>query len=160
MLCDLAYRSLTHPSSKEKHVNDAIFRILGIAIKQYRHSVAFPIQIVEIMDREESVIIPIANGIRYLNDELGERSSVMSKLLNELIDKLNGSPSQILPKNVSQFITEIGIISPELSLQCLEMAPDLLNLEVSIMIKQMFECPNLNRNLIEFHSIQLGICGS
>lgn len=131
MLCDLAYRSLTHPSSStEKHVNDATFRILGIAIKQYRHSVAFPIQIVEIMDREESVVGSIANGILYLNDELGERSSVMGKLLAELIDKMNSNPSQILLKNVSQFITEIGAISPDLSLQCLDMAEDLLNVEV------------------------------
>lgn len=131
LLCDLAYRSLAQPSSKEKHVNDAIFRILCIAIKQYRHSVAFPIQIVEIMDRDESAVIPIANGVRFLNDELGERSSVMSKLLTELVDRMNGNPSQVLPKNLSLFITEIGLISPELSLQCLEMAPDLLSLEVN-----------------------------
>lgn len=116
-------------------MNDAIFRILGIAIKQYRHSVAFPIQIVEIMDREESAVIPIANGVRFLNDELGERSSVMSKLLAELVDKMNGNPSQLLSKNLSLFITEIGLISPELSLQCLEMAPDLLNVEVSSFVR-------------------------
>lgn len=130
MLCDLAYRSLTHPSSKEKRVNDAIFQILGIAIKQYRHGMAFPIQIVEIMDREESAVIPIANGVRYLNDELGDRSSMMNKLLTELIDKMNTNPSQILSKNLSQFITELGIISPELSLQCLDMSQDLLSVEV------------------------------
>lgn len=157
LLCDLAYRSLTHPSSKEKRFNDAIFRILGIAIKQYRHGVAFPIQIVEIMDREESAIVPIANGVCYLNDEHGERSSVMSKLLTELIDKMNSNPSQILSKNLSLFITEIGLISPELSLQCLEMAPDLLAVEVSK--NKIFNVPiQMEFDLIHF--LYSAICGS
>lgn len=130
-------------------MNDAIFRILCIAIKQYRHSVAFPVQIVEIMDRDESAVIPIANGVRFLNDELGERSSVMSKLLTELIDKMNGNPSQALPKSLSLFLTEIGLISPELSLQCLEMATDLLNLEVKdFLCRKMIR---LSQNLILFH---------
>lgn len=131
----MAYRSLTHPSTKEKRVNDAIFRILCIAIKHYRHSVAFPIQIVEIMDREESAVVPIANGIFYLNEELGERSSVMSKLLTELVDRMNGNPSQLLAKNLSQFITEIGTLSPELSQQCLDMSQDLLSVEVRNFIR-------------------------
>lgn len=130
LICDLAYRSLAHPSSMEKRVNDVIFQILSIAIKQYRHGVAFPIHIVEIMDREESAVIPIAAGIFYLNEELGERSSVMSKLLKQLVDKMNGNASQVLVKNLSQFITEIGSISPELSQQCLDMSDELLNLEV------------------------------
>lgn len=131
LLCDLAYRSLSHPSTKEKRVNDAIFQILGTAIKQYRHGIAFPVQIVEIMDREESAVVPIAHGVRYLNDEFGI-TSVMSNLLKELIDKVNSSPAtQVASKNLSLFITEIGEISPDLSLQCLDMSQDLLNLEVS-----------------------------
>lgn len=133
LLCDLAYRSLSHPSTKEKRVNDAIFQILGTAIKQYRHGIAFPVQIVEIMDREESAVVPIARGVRYLNDEFGI-TSVMSNLLKELIDKVNVNPgAQSTSKNLSLFITEIGENSPELSLQCLEMAQDLLNLEVRIL---------------------------
>lgn len=156
----MAYRSLTHPSSKEKRVNDAIFRILGIAIKQYRHSVAFPIQIVETMDREEATVAPIANGILYLNDELGERSSVMRKLLTELIDKMNANPSQILSKNLSQFIAEIGAISPELSLQCLDMAHDLLNVEVRRHVLAMIRRTQFQMNFNAFCFIQSAIYGS
>lgn len=127
----MAYRSLSHPSSKEKRVNDAIFQILGTAIKQYRHAVAFPVRIGEIMDREESAVVPIARGVRYLNDEFSI-TSVMSNLLKELIDKVNVNPgAQTTSKNLSLFITEIGENSPDLSLQCLEMAQELLNLEVS-----------------------------
>lgn len=131
MLCDLAYRSLTRPTTKEKRVNGAIFQILGIAIKHYRHGMAFPVQIVEIMDREESAVVPIARGICCLNDDFGI-TSILDKLLKELIDNVNSNPSsQIASKNLSLFITEIGEMSPELSLQCLEMSQDLLNLEVS-----------------------------
>lgn len=135
LLCDLAYRSLAHPSVKDKRVNEAIFQILGIAIKQYRHGIAFPIQIVEIMDRQESAVIPIANGICYLKDTLGI-TKVMSKLLAEMIDKLSVNPSPMMSKNLSSFITEIGIISPDLSLQCLDMAQELLGVEVSNPLKR------------------------
>lgn len=104
--------------------------MLGIAIKQYRHGIVFPVQIVDIMDREESAIAPIAIGVQYLNDEFGIKT-VMAKLLNELIDKVNlNRSSQTTSKNLSLFITKIGEISVELSLKCLEMAHDLLGLEV------------------------------
>ncbi|XP_055296680.1 condensin complex subunit 1-like [Sitodiplosis mosellana] len=129
LVCDLAYRSLSHPSAKEKRVNDVVFQILGNAIKQYRHGNAFPIQIVEIMEREESTVVPIAHGVRYLNDEFGI-TTVMIKLLRELIEKVNVNPAaQATSKHLSLFIAEVGEISMDLSLQCLEMAQDLLNLE-------------------------------
>lgn len=84
------------------------------------------------MDREESAVVPIARGVRYLNDEFGI-TSVLSNLLKELIDKVNVNPtSQTTSKHLSMFITEIGENSPELSVQCLEMAQDLLNLEVRL----------------------------
>lgn len=131
-MCDLAYRSLSHTSTKEKRVNDAVFQILGTAIKQYSHGLAFTIQIVEIMEREESAVVPIARGVRYLNDEF-RITSVLGSLLKELIDKIDVNPSLVsTSKHLSMFITEIGEISPELSLQCLEMSQELLNLEVII----------------------------
>lgn len=150
MLCDLAYRSLVHPSTKEKRVNDAVFQILGTAIKQYRHGIAFPLQIVEIMDREESAVVPIARGVRYLSDEFGI-TSVLGNLLKEFIDKVNVNPaSQTTSKHLSLFITEIGENSPDLSLQCLEMAQDLLNLEVSLL-------QQLHHSLNSMFSLELDI---
>lgn len=127
----MAYRSISHPSAKEKHVNDVLFQILGIAIKHYRHGMVFPVRIVEIIEREESAVVPIAHGIRYLNNEY-RITTVLVNLLSELIDKVNVNPvSQATSKNLSLFIAEVGEISADLSLQCLEMAQDLLNLEVS-----------------------------
>lgn len=132
-MCDLAYRSLVRPSAKEKRVVDVVFQILGTAIKQYRHGSAFPVQIVEIMEREEAAVVPIAHGVRYLNDEFGI-TTVLAKLLGELIEKINANPAaNTTSKHLSLFLTEIGEISPELSLQCLETAQDLLNLEVRLL---------------------------
>lgn len=129
-MCDLSYRSLVHPTSKEKRVNDAIFQILGLAIKQYRHGIAFPIQIVSIMECEELAVAPIAHGVLYLNAEFGI-TSVLGNLLKEFIEKVDmNAVSSAISKHLSMFITEIGEISIELSLQCLELSQDLLNLEV------------------------------
>lgn len=91
----------------------------------------FPVRIVEIIEREESAVVPIAHGVRYLNDEY-RITTVLVNLLSELIDKVNVNPiAQATSKHLSLFIAEVGEISADLSLQCLEMAQDLLNLEVS-----------------------------
>lgn len=126
----MAYRSLVLPSATEKRVNNAIFQILGMAIKHYRHGMAFSVQIVEILEREESAVVPIAHGIRVLNDDFGIKS-VLGNVLIEIIDRVDVNPvSQATSKHLSLFIAEIGEISFELSLQCLDLASDLLNLEV------------------------------
>ncbi|XP_031627006.1 condensin complex subunit 1-like [Contarinia nasturtii] len=142
LVCDLAYRSLVHPSIKEKRVNDAVFQILGIAIKQYRHGMAFPVQIVEILEREELAVMPIAHGVSYLNDTFGI-TSVLANLLTEIIERVNVNPaSQVTSKHLSLFIAEIGAISTQLSLQCLDMAPDLLNLESYSVRNSLFAIMN------------------
>lgn len=146
MVCDLAYRSLVRPA-KDKRVIDVVFQILGTAIKQYRHGNAFPIQIVEIMEREESCVIPIAHGVRYLNDEFGF-TTVLAKLLGELIEKINVNPAaNATAKHLSLFLAEIAEISTELSLQCLEMAPDLLSLEVG----RLFFFSTEDENMLSKH---------
>lgn len=130
MVCDLAYRTLSHPSIKEKRTNDAVFQILGTAIKNYNHAMAFPVQIVQIMEREEIAVVPIARGVTFLNDEFNI-TTVLSVLLKEFIDQLNvNAPSAATAKHFSMFITEIGDQSPDLSLQCLQSAEEILNLEV------------------------------
>lgn len=157
-MCDLAYRSLAHPSAKEKRVNSVMFQILGISIKQYRHGIAFPVQIVEIMEREESAVVPIAHGVHYLNDEFGI-TTVLVNLLSEIIEKVNTNPAvQATSKHLSLFITEVGEISSVLSLQCLEMAQELLNLEVRPMVFCCFFFEKLGDTIfVENNSIDLNI---
>lgn len=130
MLCDLAYRTLTHPSIKEQRVNDAVFLILGKAVKSHNHAMAFPVQIVQIMERDEIAVVPIARGIAFLNQHFNI-TTILGHLLKEFIDKLNmTNASQVTSKHLSMFITEIGEQSTELALQCLQHSQDILNLEV------------------------------
>lgn len=127
----MAYRTLTHPSIKEQRVNDAVFLILGKAVKSYNHAMSFPVQIVQIMEREEIAVVPIARGTAFLNQHFGI-TTILGHLLKEFIDKLNTSnASPTTAKHFSMFITEIGEISTELTLQSLQHSQDILNLEVS-----------------------------
>lgn len=129
MLCDLAYRTLTHPSIKEHRVNDAVFLILGKAVKNYNHAMAFPVQIVQIMERDEIAVVPIARGVAFLNEHFGI-TTILGHLLKEFIDKLStANASQTTSKHFSLFLNEIGELSPELALQCLQNSQDILNLE-------------------------------
>lgn len=130
LLCDLAYRTLTHPSIKEQRVNDAVFLILGKAVKSHNHAMAFPVQIVQIMERDEIAVVPIARGIAFLNQHFSI-TTILGHLLKEFIDKLNmPNASPTTSKHLAMFITEIGDQSSELALQCLQHSQDILNLEV------------------------------
>lgn len=129
MICDMAYRTLSHPSIKEKRINDIVFQILGKAIKSYAHAVAFPVQITQILEREEVAVVPIARGIVYLHDEF-RITTVLEVLLKEFIERVDATAqTSLIPKHFSMFITEIGDLSPELAFECLQMADEILNLE-------------------------------
>lgn len=105
---------------------------------------AFPVQIVQIMERDEIAVVPIARGVTYLNDEFNI-TSVLGKLLEEFIEKLNvGAPLAATSKHFSMFITEIGDLSPDLAMQCLQSAEEILNLEVTISISCSYFKANFN----------------
>lgn len=129
VVCDLAYRTLSHPSIKEKRINDIVFQILGMAIKSYAHSHAFQVQIIQILEREEIAVVPIARGVVYLTEEF-RIISILDKLLKELIDHVDSmAQTSLMPKHFSMFITEIDNLSEDLSFECLQMSDEILNLE-------------------------------
>lgn len=136
MVCDLGYRTLTHPSVKEKRVNDTAFHLFGVAIKQYNHAVAFPLRIMEILQRQENAVSPIAHGIQLLADEYGI-TTVFNGLLKEFVEQLNvASPDATVAKNFSLFLMEMAelcpqLVMPELSPES-DMCEELLNLEVRL----------------------------
>lgn len=130
-MCDLAYRTLSHPSIKDDGTVQIVFQILGKAIKNYNHAMSFPVQIVQILEREEIAVIPIARGVGYLYDELSI-TTVLNILIKEFIDQLNvNMPSATTSKHFSMFLTEIGEHSSELALLCLQNSEEILNLEVT-----------------------------
>lgn len=131
LLCDLGYRTLTHPSIKEKRVNEVAFQIFGIAIKNYNHALAFPLQIGQILERDEIAVVPIARGIQFLHETYGI-NTVLNVIMKDFIDKVNvPNPSNTTSKHLSMFLGEIEIISPSMSIQLLsDCCDELLDLEV------------------------------
>lgn len=132
MICELGYRTLDHPSVKEKRVNDTVFQLFGLAIKQYNHALTFPVRIIQILSTQEMAVVPIARGVQLLNETLNI-TSVFGVLLKELIDSLSASSNDtVVTKHFSQFLTEISDISPKLIIPHLSaMGQELLNLEVA-----------------------------
>lgn len=142
MVCDLGYRTLTHSSVTEKRVNDTAFHLFGVAIKQYNHAVAFPLRIMEILQRQEKAVSPIARGIQLLADEYGI-TTVFNGLLKEFVEQLNvPSPDAVVAKNFSLFLLEMAELCPQLVVP--ELSPDsdiceeLLNLEVRTIDRLVF----------------------
>lgn len=133
MICELGYRTLDHYSIKDRRVNDAVFQIFGIAIKQYNHAITFPVRIIQILSTQEVAVVPIARGVQLLNEEYNI-SSVFAVLLKDLVDALSvDNGDQLISKHFSQFLTEICEISPKLVVPHLSaMSQDLLNLDVSL----------------------------
>lgn len=138
MVCDLAYRTLDNVSIKEKRVNDVVFQLLGHAIKHYSHGLAFPVRAIDILSTQEMAVVPIANGILVLNDELNIKTS-FGVILKELVESLTAANTAelVLAKNASLFLITVSELSPKLVIPHLSnMAQDMQSLEVKIIIKQ------------------------
>lgn len=136
MVCELAYRTLDHPTIKEKRINDVVFQIFGVAIKKHNHGLAFPVRIVQILLQQEITIEPIANGVLLLIKEY-QITKVFEKMLQELIERLNATVNanadNMLTKHFSMFLTKFAESSPSLVLPHLSMlGQELLNFDVSI----------------------------
>lgn len=140
MICDLGYRTLDHYSIKEQRVNDAVFQLFGIAIKQYNHAITFPVRIVQILSTQELSVVPIAHGVKLLSEDYGI-TTVFGVLLKDLIDALGvDTCDQLVAKHISQFLTECANIAPKLVVPHLsEKSQDLLNLDVSLLFKRTIE---------------------
>lgn len=134
MVCDLGYRTLTHPSVGEKRVNDTAFHLFGVAIERYNHAMVFTLRIMEILQRQENAVSPITRGIQLLADEHGI-TTVFNDLLKEFVDQLNvASPDATAAKNFSRFLTEMAELCPQLMLPVLspdsDVCDEMLDLEV------------------------------
>ena len=135
MICDLGYRTLEHYSIKEKRVCDTVFQIFGTAIKRYNHALTFPVRMLQILKTTEIALAPSASGISLLYEEFGI-STIFSVLLKEIIDNLSlDAADNQTSKFFSQFLMELGTISPKLMIPHLSMlGEELLNLDVILFI--------------------------
>lgn len=155
MICDLAYRTLDHPSIKDKRVNDVIFQIFGYAIKNYNHALSFPIRAIRIMTMQEMAVVPIANGILVLNDHFNI-TSIFGVIVRELIENLNmaNSADQTIAKHCSLFLSTVADLSPKVVIPHLSMmGQELLNLEVGSLDwrNDLSGWPNFSFSTIRVH---------
>lgn len=130
-LCaDLAYRTIEHPSIKQKNVEDTSFQLLGTLLKNYNHSIVFPVRIFELMKGSELSSKAIAGGVVVLYEQYGIQT-ILKVIIDQILNGLdNDSADGPVVKNISNFFTELGINAPTLVMPFIrEIACDVLNLE-------------------------------
>lgn len=130
-LCaDFAYRTIEHPTIKQKNVEDTSFQILGTLLKSYNHAIVFPTRIFELMKASEMSASAIANGVVILYEKYGIQTIlkvIIEQILNGLDNNVSDGP---IVKNISCFFTELGATAPTLVMPFIrEIANDVLNLE-------------------------------
>jgi condensin complex subunit 1 len=130
-LCaDFAYRTIEHPTVKQKNVEDTCFQILGTLLKSYNHSLVFPVRIFELMKSNEMSAVAIAGGVVILYHHYNIQT-ILKVIIEQILNGLdNDTPDGPVVKNISAFFTELGSNAPTLVMPFLrEIASDVLNLE-------------------------------
>lgn len=130
-LCaDLAYRTIEHPSIKQKNVLDTTFQMLGVLLKTYNHAIVFPTRIFELMKSSEMSATAIANGVVILFEQYGIQT-ILKVIIEQVLEGLDTSASDgPVIKNISTFFTELGSSAPTMVMPFIrEIAPDILNLD-------------------------------
>ncbi|XP_053684767.1 condensin complex subunit 1 isoform X2 [Sabethes cyaneus] len=130
LICDICYRTLEQSYVKNRNVVDSVFQILGTAIKRYNHALSFPVRILQILERHEGSIAPIANGVMLLHEEFNI-STIYPVLIKELIERLGVDASDTqTARHFSQFLVELGTLTPKLMIPHLStLSEELLGLD-------------------------------
>ncbi|KAL7024546.1 hypothetical protein ACKWTF_013099 [Chironomus riparius] len=129
LIADIAYRSLEHPTIKDKNVGDTSIQILGTLLKRYNHSMVFPVRIFEILKSCEMAIPSICQGMVVLYEQYGMQT-IFKVMVEQVLEGLDDSADAMTIKNISQFFTELGSIAPVLLMPFIrDIASDVLSLE-------------------------------
>lgn len=130
-LCaDFAYRTIEHPTIVQDKVEDTSFQILGTLLKNYNHSIIFPMRIFELLKSSEIAAKAIASGVDVLYNTYGLHT-ILKVIIEEILNGIDGNVNDgPIVKNISSFFTELGLESPTLVMPFIrEIADDILNLE-------------------------------
>lgn len=130
-LCaDFAYRTIEHPTIKQKNVEDTSFQVLGTLLKSYNHSIVFPTRIFELMKSSELSATAIAGGVVVLFEQYGIQT-ILKVIIEQILNGLDNSAGDgPVVKNISCFFTELGNVAPTLVMPFIrDIASEVLNLE-------------------------------
>lgn len=130
-LCaEFAYRTLEHPTIKDKDTENSVFQVLGVLLKNYNHSLAFPVRIVELIRSHENAAISTAGGLVTLY-EFFQLQTIIKTVVSSLIASLDGdiADGPVL-KNIASFFIELGNSQPALIMPHIrDAASDVLDLD-------------------------------
>uniref|UniRef100_A0A1B0GH99 Condensin complex subunit 1 n=1 Tax=Lutzomyia longipalpis TaxID=7200 RepID=A0A1B0GH99_LUTLO len=121
MICDVGYRTLELDFVRHANATDAVFQILGVAIKRYNHALQFPVRIISILRASETAVHPIADGTSLLEEEFGI-TTLCGLLLKDLLEVVsNEIDDSKTVKHCAMFLmrlstTALDIIRPHITM--------------------------------------------
>ncbi|XP_053985432.1 condensin complex subunit 1-like isoform X2 [Hylaeus volcanicus] len=126
LLTKMCYKILEHcKDSKDKHVRQTIFEILGISIKKYNHGMDCVIRIIQLLKLHNTLATHIANGVIHMVDTCG-----CNGLMKEVIKEIDQSePSESESRCISIFLETIANTKPNLIIPILDDVMDYLGSE-------------------------------
>ncbi|XP_029054482.2 condensin complex subunit 1-like [Osmia bicornis bicornis] len=111
--------------SKQKHLRQTIFEILGTSVKRYHHGISCVVRMVQLVKLRDVLASHIGIGVVHMIDECG-----CNGLLREIIKEIDQSePSESDCRNISAFLETIATAKPNLIIPILDDIIDYLSSE-------------------------------
>ncbi|XP_011263197.2 condensin complex subunit 1 [Camponotus floridanus] len=125
-LAQICYKILEQSKdTKQKHIRQTIFEILGTLIKRYNHGITCIVRIIQLVKLCDSLAVPIATGIVHMAMECGCKG-----LIKEVMNEIGQSEiGEVENRNVSTFLENIAISQPDLIIPVLDEIMDYLSNE-------------------------------
>ncbi|XP_029170808.1 condensin complex subunit 1 [Nylanderia fulva] len=125
-LAQICYKILEQSKdTKQKHMRQTIFEILGTLIKKYNHGITCIVRIIQLVKLCDSLAVPIAAGIVHMTTECG-CTGLIKSVMNEIGQSEIG---EVESRNVSTFLENIAISQPDLIIPVLDEMMDYLSNE-------------------------------
>ncbi|XP_046144629.1 condensin complex subunit 1-like isoform X3 [Osmia bicornis bicornis] len=122
-VCYKMIEQCTH--SKQKHLRQTIFEILGTSVKRYHHGISCVVRMVQLVKLRDVLPSHIGIGVVHMIDECG-----CNGLLREIIKEIDQSePSESDCRNISAFLETIATAKPNLIIPILDDIVDYLSSE-------------------------------
>ncbi|CAK9809075.1 Condensin complex subunit 1 [Anthophora quadrimaculata] len=126
LLTKVCYKVLEHcRESKQKHIKQTIFEILGTAVKKYNHGISCVVKIIQLVKLHDVLASHIAIGVIHMMKSCG-----CNGLIREIMKEIDQSePSESDSRNISIFLETIATSEPNLIIPILNDIMDYLTSE-------------------------------
>ncbi|XP_076247462.1 CAP-D2 condensin subunit [Calliopsis andreniformis] len=123
LLSKVCYKILEQcKDSKQKHIRQTIFEILGTSIKKYNHGISCVVRIMQLVKLHDILATHIATGVIHMIEECG-----CNGLMKEIMKEIDQSePSESDSRNISIFLETIATTQPNIIIPILDDMMDYL----------------------------------